>query len=169
MDEDVKNEIERLTCIVMQGGDDLMSLIGIAANETSSLNERRGKLQMELAVIGKEMDAISRPYEDKMKPIHAKIAESKLAIAELMTTAEEKTVDLFIATVTMKTTKSVTIKDNVGLVAELVKIKDGVEKGVKAFTLPHIRKLMDVGIVDPKLAEYTEKQTVYIKAKESPE
>ncbi|MFV2041495.1 MAG: hypothetical protein ACC644_05835 [Candidatus Hydrothermarchaeales archaeon] len=137
-----------------------------AAEATEELNIQRDTHQLALAQIGADWQIISKPFDDRLAKIEKEISDKKAEIASIMTAEEKKTVDLESATVKLRVTKSVQILDKVGLVAELSKIKDGVEKGVKAFALPHIRKLMEVGVVDEGLAMFSENRGISITPKE---
>lgn len=101
-----------------------------------------------------------------MNIISNEIQTKKDEIATRMFLKGQKTIDLDIAKVQMKTTKSVKIFDKPGLIDFLRNIENGIEEGVKTFALPFVRKLVDTKVISSKIATFEENRTVYITATE---
>ncbi len=158
-------EIEPIVRAIIVREAKVKELMGRAADATGELNIKKSEHVQALAEIGNEMDIISKPYEAELDGIMKEIQSKKDEITGLMTDADKKTVELDIATVQLRVTKSVKILNKVGLVKALVNVNDGIENGIKSFALPHIRKLMEVGVVTSVLAEFEETRRVKITAR----
>ncbi|MCK5609035.1 hypothetical protein KAR91_44585 [Candidatus Pacearchaeota archaeon] len=156
-------EFEAKVAGILKIEDDINEVKAIAAEKTEDL---RGNIATHKEIIAEHesaIDEIEAPYNETISFMMEKIQEVKEEIAEEMTEIEEKTIDLDIAKVQMKTTKSVKVLDKKALIDTLANLKGGLEKGVKTFALSYIRKLMEV---DEELLEdiaaFEEKNTVYI-------
>lgn len=126
------------------------------------------KIEEHLNAAREEYQNFQTPYAEKIQENQQFIEDAKeIILEEMLKEPDKKTINLDIAKVQMKTTKSVKVLDKVALVDALDGIKGGIENGIKTFALPYIRKLMEVEDAIPEnIATFEEKRKVHITKKQ---
>jgi len=75
--------------------------------------------------------------------------------------SQGKTFKCDTGTATIRTTRSLEIKNKVALIALLQKL-DKLSDCIKGWDLLYLRKLADVGLIEPTIAEYKEQKNAII-------
>lgn len=123
-------------------------------------NENLVRLHAQKAELEKEIRMWELPYEQQLDDFGSQnqIWREKL-IKEW--DIEDKTFKCDAGSATIRTTKSLKIKDKKGLINLLQKI-DKLAETIKTWDLTYLRKLADVKLIEEDIVEYEEKQNVVI-------
>ncbi len=123
------------------------------------------KFRIQMIDAQADYDKFVEPYIERIKPRTKDMQDKRNEIAVIMSLTAKKTVELDIAKVEMRTTKSVKILNKVGLVTALMKIDGGIEEGVKSFALKHIGGLVKAKALNKDLVGFEETKRVYINVR----
>ena len=160
-----QGKIEELANEILSLEDEIEKIEDEMTTKGNKLQDKVGHIAEQLTKAAEELDDIKRPYIERAQENREIIQHAEeLILEEMIKEPDKKTIDFDIAKVQMKTTKSVKVLDKKALVDALTNMKGGIEKGVKTFALPYIRKLMEV---DEELLEdiaaFDEKHSIYVK------
>lgn len=105
--------------------------------------------------------ALEQPYNDNIEEINLSIVAVRDILKEKWDT-EDKTYECNAGSATIRTTKSLEIRDKTQLIQTLVNL-DKLQDCVRSWNLSYLRKLKDVALISDEIAYYEEHQNVVVK------
>lgn len=122
------------------------------------------KLNAEIETAKELVAVLERGYKEKIHDYETQMQDLKDQIKEGWD-IEDKTFKCTAGNVTLKTTKSLVVTNNSGLIQRLTAIFEDQVKAcdcIRSFNLGAIRKYMDADLIDGDIAHYDKKQSVII-------
>jgi predicted RNase H-like nuclease (RuvC/YqgF family) len=122
------------------------------------------KLKAEIETSKEQVAALERDYNYNIRNYEMKMESIKDEIKENWD-IQDKTFKCRVGNVTIKTTKSLIVSNNSGLIQRLTAIFEDATKAcdcIRSFNLSKIRKYMDADLIDKGIAHYDPKQSVII-------
>ena len=111
-----------------------------------------------------EIEKQKAPFIEKIAQLQHEQADIKLELAEKWGT-EDKTFECNAGTATLRTTKSLRIRNKEKLIAFLTTVNK-LPGFIKNFEITKLRKIMDAGLLESDIATYDEKKSIAIKLAE---
>ena len=129
-----------------------------------SLDFKISKLNSEIETAKEQVAALEAGYKERILNCETKMQNIKDELKENWD-IPEKTFKGHAGNVTIKTTKSLVITDNGGLIERLTAILESAPKAcdnIRSFNTSAIRKYMDADLINEDIAHYDPKQSVII-------
>jgi len=130
-----------------------------AREEAADEELKDARLAMDSAAA--RYNALAQVYLDKFEEINHAIAMVRDMLQEKWDT-EDKTYECNAGSATIRTTKSLEIRDKTQLIQTLVNL-DKLQDCVRSWNLSYLRKLKDVALISDEIAYYEEHQNVVVK------
>lgn len=122
-----------------------------------------GALILERELIDKEIEQANKGYIEAIEGTKQQQVDLKVELVDNWR-AEDKTFACVIGTATLRTTRSLQIKNKGKLIDFLTTLKK-LPEFIKSFEVAKLRKIKDAGLLEDELATYDEKKSVVIKIK----
>jgi len=119
-----------------------------------AISEHRGKI--------KELE---EPFRRNIQAAREQQTGIKAELVDEWLSTEDKTFECNAGTATLRTTKSLHIRNKEKLIAFL-KLNNKLIEFIKSFEITKLRKIKDAGLLDDEIATYDEKRNIAIKITE---
>ena len=141
---------EETVAEVLKLQDDLEDLKSAASDNVEDLSRSIALHREGIERLEGQILKANAPYVETIACMTDEIKARKEYLGSILLKDGKKTVELDIAKVQMKTTKSVQVLNKTGLVDILAKMNGGIDNGIKAFNLPYLRKAMELDDAVPE-------------------
>ena len=127
-------------------------------DEDTDLN----KLRDELRTVLDKIERAEKPHLASIDAVKQQQAGIKLELVDTWGATEEKTFECGVGTATLRTTKSLNIRNKEKLVAFL-ELNKKLTDFIKSFEITKLRKIKDAGMLEDEICTWDEKKSVAIK------
>ena len=124
------------------------------------------KLQTELRKVLDKIEEAEKPYRASVDARTQQQAGIKSELVDTWSDTEEKTFECDAGTATLRTTKSLNIRDKEKLIAFL-ELNKKLTDFIKSFEIIKLRKIKDAGMIEDEIATWDIKRNVAISIKET--
>ena len=124
------------------------------------------ELEEDIAYKQEQLKHIKQTYLDKIFQCEQVQTDIKAALVDGWKATEEKTFECDAGTATLRTTKSLNIRDKEKLVAFL-ELNKKLTDFIKSFEITKLRKIKDAGMLGDDIATYDEKKSIAIQIAEA--